>query len=207
MDNSYSLSNPMVVRLLDINTYPFLAKRRMKSFLVMKVLTLMQSGVVMYLANNTRPDICFAVSLLTRLYSSPTTRPWKCVKHILCYLRGTMDIGLFYSNESKLELIGYADAQYLCDPHNAQSQTCYLFTCGDMEISWRSIKQTLVTTFSNHEEIIVIHEASLECVLFRSMTHHFQEMCGFSLKKSEPTTMYENYAACIDQLKGRYIKG
>ena len=30
-----------------------------------------------------------------------------------------MDVGLFYSNESKSELIGYADAGYLSDPHKA----------------------------------------------------------------------------------------
>ena len=89
----------------------------------------------MYLANNTRPDICFAVSLLARFSSSPTKRHWNGVKHILRYLRGTMDMGLFYSNESKSELIGYADAGYLSDPHKARSQTGYLFTCGDTAIS------------------------------------------------------------------------
>ena len=32
-------------------------------------------------------------------------------------------------------------------------------------------------------------------------------MCGFSLKKNIPTTMYEDNASCIAQLKGGYIKG
>ena len=69
-------------------------------------------------------------------------------------------MGLFYSNESMSELIGYTDAGYLSDPHKARSQTDYLFTCGDTTISWRSMKQTLVATSSNHAEIIAIHEAS-----------------------------------------------
>ena len=88
-------------------------------------------------------------------------------------------MGLFYSNESKSELIGYADAGYLSDPHKARSQTGYLFTCGDTTISWRSMKRTLVAASSNHAEIIAIHEARRECVWLRSMTHHIQEMCGF----------------------------
>ena len=71
-----------------------------------------------------------------------------------------MDIGLFYANESKSELIGYTDVGYLSDLHKARSQTGYLFTCGDTTISWRSMMQTLVATSSNHAEIIVIHEAS-----------------------------------------------
>lgn len=63
-----------------------------------------------------------------------------------------MDIGLYYSNLSKLDLIGYADAWYLSDPHKARSQIDYLFTYGGTAISWRSVKQTLVATPSNHAE-------------------------------------------------------
>ena len=33
--------------------------------------------------------------------------------HILCYLRGTIDLGLFYTNGSNRQLVGYADACYL----------------------------------------------------------------------------------------------
>ncbi|XP_047263802.1 secreted RxLR effector protein 161-like [Capsicum annuum] len=124
----------------------------------------------MYLANNTRPDIYFAVNLLARLISSPTKRHWNGVKHIRRYLRGTIDLRLFYSNESKSEMIGYVDAGYLSDPHKARSQTGYLFTYGGTAISWRSMKQTLAATSSNHAEIIVIDEASRECVWLRSMT-------------------------------------
>ena len=31
-------------------------------------------------------------------------------------------------------------------------------------ISWRSVKQILVATLSNHSEIIAIHEVSWECI-------------------------------------------
>ena len=98
-------------------------------------------------------------------------------------------MGLFYSNNSKQELIGYADAGHLSDPHKAKSQTGYVFTNNGTAISWRSQKQTLVTTSSNHSEIIALHEASRECVWIRSMTH-----------------FYEDNAACISQLKEGYIK-
>ncbi|XP_049363534.1 secreted RxLR effector protein 161-like [Solanum verrucosum] len=38
--------------------------------------------------------------------------------------------------------------------------TSYLFTYGGPAISWRSTKQSIVATSSNHAEIITIHEAS-----------------------------------------------
>ena len=43
-------------------------------------------------------------------------------------------------------------------------QTGYVFTVGRTAISWRSQKQTLVATSSNHAETIALHEASRECV-------------------------------------------
>ena len=69
-------------------------------------------------------------------------------------------MGLFYSNQSISQLVGYADAGFLSDPHNGKSQTGYLFTCGGTAVSWRSTKQTLSATSSNHAEIIAVHEAS-----------------------------------------------
>lgn len=109
--------------------------------------------------------------------------------------------------KSKSDIIGYADAGYLSDPHKGQSQTGYLFTYGGTAISWRSTKQTMVATSSNHAEIIAIHEASRECVWLRSITQHIQETCGLALERDIPTTLYEDNAACIAQLRGGYIKG
>ena len=43
-------------------------------------------------------------------------------------------MGLFYSNESKQQLFGYADAGYLSDPHKARSQTRYVFNCNETAI-------------------------------------------------------------------------
>ena len=121
-------------------------------------------GALMYLANHTRPDIAFAVNLLTRYGASPTRRHWNGVKHILRYLKGTLDMRLFYPNENKTYLIGYADAGFRSDAHVGRSQTGYLFTCGGTAISWRSMKQTISATSSNHAEILAMHEASRECV-------------------------------------------
>ena len=78
-------------------------------------------------------------------------------------------MGLYYSKESKSQLIRYIDVGYLSNAHKAQSQTRYVFTYGGMTISWRSVKQTMVVTSSNHLEILTIHEASCECVWLRSM--------------------------------------
>ena len=59
-------------------------------------------------------------------------------------------MNIFYSNESKQQLLGYTDVGYFSDPHKAKSQTRYVFNCNEIAISWRSFKQTMVVTSSNH---------------------------------------------------------
>ena len=129
----------------------------------------------MYLANCTRPDIAFAVNLLARYSATPTRRHWVGVKTILRYLKGTLDLGLFFLKKNDLTMVGYADAGYPSDPHNARSQTGFVFLCGGTAISWRSSTQTLVATSSNHSEIIALYEATCECVWLQRMIKHIQK--------------------------------
>ena len=104
-------------------------------------------------------------------------------------------------------LVGFADAGYLSDPHKGCSQNGYVFTIGNTAISWRSTKQTLVATSSNHAEIIALHEAVKECVWLQSVVSHIRESSGLPSTTVEPICIYEDNAACIEQMKLGYIKG
>ncbi|XP_048605520.1 secreted RxLR effector protein 161-like [Brassica napus] len=159
----------MVVRSLDVNKDPFRPREKNEEVLGPEVPYLSAIGALMYLASHTRPDISFAVNLLARFSSCPTRRHWNGIKHILRYLQ---------------------DDGYMSDPHNARSQTGYVFTCGGTAISWRSMKQTIAATSSNHAEILAIHEASRECVWLRSVIQHIREDCGLSTGKESPTDGY-----------------
>ena len=206
MDKAHPLSSPMVVRSLDVKKDPFRPYEKGEKLLGPEVPYLSVIGALMYLANCTRPDIAFSVNLLARYSSAPTRRHWNGIQHILRYLSGTTDMSLFYSNKSKEKLLGYSDAEYLSDLHKARSQTGYVFNYNGTAISWRSVKQAMVATSSNHSEIIAIHEASHECIWLRSIIHHIQKSCGFSFVKDKPTILFEDNAACIAQIKGGYIK-
>ena len=205
MDKSTPLSTPMVVRSLNIESDPFRPPEEKEEILGPEVPYLSAIGALMYLANCTRPDISFAVNLLARFSSSPTRRHWNGIKHVFRYLQGTIDLGLFYPKDSKGQMIGFADAGYLSDPHKARSQTGYVFTIGGTAISWRSQKQTLVATSSNHAEIIALHEASRECVWLRSISRHICSNSGID-GNTEPTILHEDNAACVAQTNDGYIK-
>ncbi|PHT90557.1 hypothetical protein T459_05670 [Capsicum annuum] len=163
MDGAHSLSTPMVARSLDVNKDPFRPQEKNEELLNPEIPYVSAIGALMYLANTTRPDIDFSVNLLARYSFAPTRRHWNGIKHILQYLKRAIDMGLFYSKDCSSDLIGYVDAGYLSNPHKSRSQTGYVFICGGTSISWRSTKQSILATLSNHAEIIVIHEANREC--------------------------------------------
>ncbi|KAL0534020.1 hypothetical protein IC582_028297 [Cucumis melo] len=207
MDKAHLLNIPMVVRSLDVKNDIFRPREDNEELLSPEVPYLSVIGALMYLANNTRPYIIFSVNLLARYSSFPTKIRWNGVKHVLRYVRGTTDMSLYYSNKSNFDLVSYVDVGYLSNLHKAISQTGYLLTCGGTVISWRSVKQTITTTSSNHAKILAIHEASRECVWLRSMTHHIRETRDLSFSKNLPTILFEDNTVCIAQIKGRYVNG
>ena len=66
-------------------------------------------GSLMYLVN-TRPDICFAVNTLSHFMVDPRQVHWITTKHVLMYLRGTMEYGLSYLGSDGMELQGYTNS-------------------------------------------------------------------------------------------------
>ena len=207
MDKSYPSKTPMVVRSLDVEKDQFRPRDDGEEILGSEVPYLSAVGALMYLANCTRPDIAFAVNLLARHSAAPTKRHWAGVKSIFRYLQGTNDLVLFFQFQKNLDIdmIGYTDAGYLSDPHNARSQTGFVFLHGGTAISWKSSKQTLVATSTNHSEIISLYEASRECVWLRRMINHIQQSCELGSIES-PTIIYEDNAACVAQMQTGYIK-
>ncbi|XP_074346840.1 secreted RxLR effector protein 161-like [Apium graveolens] len=173
MDKAHPLTTPMVVRSLEVEKDHFRPKNKMKRLLDLKFHISVQ--------------LALSLNLLARFSSDPTKMHWDGIKHIFRYLRGTIDLGLFFPNNSRSQLVGYADAGYMSDPHFGRSQTGYLFTYCDTAISWKSTKQNMAATSSNHAELLAIHETSRECIWLRSVIQHIRKSCGLSSISDSPT--------------------
>ena len=105
MDKSHSLSTPMIMRSLEINDDSVWSQKKDEELLGDETPYLSAIRALVHLANNTWPDIYFAVNLLARFSSSPTKGHWNGVNHMLKYPWRTMVMDLFYSEKSKAELI------------------------------------------------------------------------------------------------------
>ncbi|XP_074377338.1 secreted RxLR effector protein 161-like [Apium graveolens] len=121
MEKAHPLTTPMVVRSLEVETDPFQPRKEDEDALGPEVPYLSAIGALLYFANKIIPDIAFSVNLLARFSSNPTKRHWNGIKHIFRYLRGIIDLGLFFPHSSKSQLTGYADVGYMTDPHFGRS--------------------------------------------------------------------------------------
>ena len=65
----------------------------------------------MYLVN-TQPDISFAVNSLSQFMVDLQRVHWITAKHIVSYIRGTMEYGLVYERRGSVQLAGFTDADW-----------------------------------------------------------------------------------------------
>ena len=82
------------------------------------------TGSLMYAMLCTRPDICFAVGLVSGYRSNPRQAHWQAVKRVMRYLRGTTDLVLCYQG-GDLKLRGYSDADWGGDPNESRFTSGY----------------------------------------------------------------------------------
>ncbi|MBW0549853.1 hypothetical protein O181_089568 [Austropuccinia psidii MF-1] len=69
-------------------------------------------GTLSYLSVATRPDIYFAVSSLSQFLEKPGIGHWNAFLHVLRYLKGTADLGLFSVPNGDSGLCAYSDADW-----------------------------------------------------------------------------------------------
>ncbi|GJV13849.1 retrovirus-related pol polyprotein from transposon TNT 1-94 [Tanacetum coccineum] len=97
-------------------------------------------GALMYLTLS-RPDIVHATCLCARYQAKPTEKHLKEVKRIFCYLRGTVNMGLWYTKDSDFELTGFLDADYAGCKDTFKSTSSGAQFLGEKLVSWSSKKQ------------------------------------------------------------------
>lgn len=49
---------------------------------------------LLYASTHTRPDIAWAIGFLSRYLHAPGAAQWSVAKHLLQYMKGTLDYGL-----------------------------------------------------------------------------------------------------------------
>jgi hypothetical protein len=155
-------------------------------------------GKLMYLMVCTRPDIAFVVNYLARSATAPERRHLMSVMNVARYLKGTSTLGIFYpttkpGNEVQMNLEGYVDAAFADCLESRRSTSGYLFCVNGSPLTWRSGRQSIVTTSSTEAEYVAAFEGTKEAVWLRKL------LTDIGFEPQGPTTLYEDNNGCISQ--------
>lgn len=108
-------------------------------------------GSLMYAMLETRPNLAFSVSVVSRYASNPSPSHWQAVKRIFRHICGTLSLQLRYRGQLS-NLQGYNDADWAADLDTGRSTSGYIFNLGSGAISWLSKRQPTVALSSCEAE-------------------------------------------------------
>ena len=99
-------------------------------------------GCLLYLAMGSRLDMVYAVILLGRFSSDPSNFHWSAIKHLLHYVKATLDtkLPLIHSLPGKEFLVGFADADHAGDTGASKSTSGFLIYAHNILVIWKSKK-------------------------------------------------------------------
>ncbi|GJZ69144.1 ribonuclease H-like domain-containing protein [Tanacetum coccineum] len=126
------------------------------------------AGSLQYLTF-TRPDLSYAVQQLCLYMHDPREPHLNAMKRVLCYLRGTTDLGLQLFRSTTSQLIAYSDADWAGCPATRRSTFGYCVFLGDNLLTWSSKRQDTLSRSSAEAEYRGVANAVAETSWIRNL--------------------------------------
>ncbi|GJY17573.1 retrovirus-related pol polyprotein from transposon TNT 1-94 [Tanacetum coccineum] len=135
-------------------------------------------GSLMYLTSS-RPDLVQAVCYCARYQARPTQKHLKEVKRIFKYLKGTINMGLWYPKDSGFELTAFSDADHAGCIDTRKSTSGGIQFLGDKLVSWMSKKQNCTAMSSAEAEYVALSASCAQVMWMRTQLQDY----GFNYNK------------------------
>lgn len=151
---------------------------------------------------HTRPDIAYSVGIVSRFMERPTLLHQAAAKRILRYVKGTLDFGLTYTQDSDNEvLIGYSDSDLAGNVEDRKSTGGMVFYLNKSLITWASQKQRCVALSSCEAEFMAATAAACQAVWLRKLLSQIIE-CDIG-----PVTLFIDNKYAINLAKNPVFHG
>ena len=125
-------------------------------------------GRLIYLSH-TRPDIAYAVIVVSQFMHSPSEDHMNAVLRILRYLKSAPGKGLMFSKHGHLNIDGYSDADWAGNVTDRKSTSGYFTFVGGNLVTWRSKKQNVVALSSAEAEFRGMTKGICELLWLRKL--------------------------------------
>jgi hypothetical protein len=167
MENCYPVDTPMAAGATEFMV-PFDGQATVKD----TELYGSKIGSLMYLAIQTRPDIAYGVSVLSRFLSNPSPQHMKAADRILQYLQGTKLLGIKYqgcAGDPKTLLHGYCDADFAGDKSMRKSVSGNVYFFAGGVVSCSSKRQQTVAQSTTEAEYYALAKAVSEALWLKQI--------------------------------------
>ncbi|GAA0168672.1 transmembrane signal receptor [Lithospermum erythrorhizon] len=143
----------------------------------------------------TRPNIMYALGLVSRYMETPKQDHFIAAKRILRYIEGTLNDGLFYTHSKNAKLVGYSDSDYGGDIDDGKNTSGYAFHIGSTIFSWSSKKQQTVALLTCEAEYITVAACTCQTIWLKYI------LCELYYLTEEPLTIYVDNKSAISLAK------
>jgi hypothetical protein len=100
----------------------------------------------------TRPDLSYAVRVVSQFMQTPRTPHLDVVRRILRYIKHILECGIFYEAKSQLQIHGCTDVDWASNVSHRRLTSGFMFSFGNGAISWSGKKQPTVALSSTEAE-------------------------------------------------------
>ena len=121
----------------------------------------------MYAMVETRIEIAFATSMVSRFAKNPSSEHFNAIDQILRYLAGSPERGITFGGEKELKLIGYSDSDWAGDHADRKSTSGFIFMLNGGTISYAYKKQAVVILSSTEAEYVALSLVAREATWLR----------------------------------------
>ncbi|KAD5318046.1 hypothetical protein E3N88_17992 [Mikania micrantha] len=116
-----------------------------------------------------RPDLLYAVGYTSRYMQAPRFTHQQAVKHILRYIKGSINLGIHYPRGGEGTSMGYSDSSYSADQEDGKGTTGVVFYFNNRPITWLSQKQPTVALSSCEAEFMAATSAACQAIWLKGL--------------------------------------
>jgi hypothetical protein len=138
-------------------------------------------GSLIYPAIITRPDIAFAVSVLSQFNQNPSPQHLAEADRVIAYLYHSRYLAIEYSNEHPRQEVFQAasDASFADDQETRKSSQGFILSLFNGPVAWQASKQKTVTTSTTEAELLSLSHSAREVISIIQLFHQI----SFDLKQ------------------------
>jgi len=140
-------------------------------------------GRLIYVTHS-RPDVSFAVGVLSRFMHNPSRHHLGAAKRVLRYLAGTINFGIWYRKVENFSLKGYSDSDWGGSAEDGRSTTGNCFLLGSAAVCWSSKKQATIALSTTEAEYVAVTATSCQAVWLRRL------MGDIGMKQNKATEIF-----------------